>query len=65
MFDLDRFITDSSDTLARERPPAAVRELVARASEWAPDTLIECPFDIERARRAYADANARWERFER
>jgi predicted metal-dependent enzyme (double-stranded beta helix superfamily) len=30
-------------------------------SEWTPDTLVERPFDIERARRAYAEANARWE----
>jgi predicted metal-dependent enzyme (double-stranded beta helix superfamily) len=30
-------------------------------SEWTPDTLVERPFDIERARRAYAEANARWQ----
>ena len=30
-------------------------------SEWAPDTLEERPFDMERAQRVYADANARWE----
>jgi predicted metal-dependent enzyme (double-stranded beta helix superfamily) len=29
-------------------------------SEWTPDTLQERPFDMERARRVYADANARW-----
>ena len=29
-------------------------------SEWAPDTLQERPFDMERARRVYADANERW-----
>jgi predicted metal-dependent enzyme (double-stranded beta helix superfamily) len=28
-------------------------------SEWAPDTLEERPFDVERARRAYAQANER------
>jgi predicted metal-dependent enzyme (double-stranded beta helix superfamily) len=28
-------------------------------SEWAPDTLEERPFDVERARRAYAAANQR------
>jgi predicted metal-dependent enzyme (double-stranded beta helix superfamily) len=28
-------------------------------SEWAPDTLEERPFDVERARRAYAVANER------
>ena len=31
-------------------------------SEWTPGTLVERPFDMERARRAYADANERWER---
>jgi predicted metal-dependent enzyme (double-stranded beta helix superfamily) len=29
-------------------------------SEWSPDTLEERPFDMERARRVYADANERW-----
>ena len=29
-------------------------------SEWTPDTLQERPFDMERARRVYADANERW-----
>jgi predicted metal-dependent enzyme (double-stranded beta helix superfamily) len=29
-------------------------------SEWTPDTLQERPFDMERARQVYADANARW-----
>ena len=28
-------------------------------SEWAPNTLEERPFDVERARRAYAQANER------
>ena len=28
-------------------------------SEWAPDTLEERPFDVERARRMYAQANER------
>ena len=28
-------------------------------SEWTPDTLEERPFDLERARRAYASANER------
>jgi predicted metal-dependent enzyme (double-stranded beta helix superfamily) len=28
-------------------------------SEWTPDTLEERPFDVERARRAYASANER------
>jgi len=28
-------------------------------SEWAPDTLEESPFDVERAKRAYALANDR------
>jgi len=28
-------------------------------SEWAPDTLEERPFDVERARRVYAQANER------
>ena len=31
-------------------------------SEWTPETLVERPFDMERARRVYADANARWRR---
>jgi hypothetical protein len=31
-------------------------------SEWTPDTLVERPFDIERARQAYAEANARWDK---
>jgi predicted metal-dependent enzyme (double-stranded beta helix superfamily) len=31
-------------------------------SEWTPDTLVERPFDVERARRAYAEANERWSR---
>ena len=31
----------------------------APRSEWAPDTLEERPFDVERARRAYAQANQR------
>lgn len=34
-------------------------------SEWTPDTLIERPFDTERARSAYAEANARWEQEQR
>jgi len=29
-------------------------------SEWSPDTLVERPFDLERARRVYAEANDRW-----
>ena len=33
-------------------------------SEWTPDTLIERPFDVERARRVYAEANARWSKEE-
>jgi predicted metal-dependent enzyme (double-stranded beta helix superfamily) len=33
----------------------------APRSEWTPDTLVERPFDLERARRVYAEANARWE----
>jgi predicted metal-dependent enzyme (double-stranded beta helix superfamily) len=31
-------------------------------SEWTPDTLVERPFDIDRARQVYADANERWKR---
>ena len=31
----------------------------APRSEWSPDTHEERPFDIERARRAYAQANER------
>ena len=30
----------------------------APRSEWTPDTLVERPFDMERARRTYAEANA-------
>lgn len=33
-------------------------------SEWDPDTLEERPFDVRRARQAYAEANARWAREE-
>jgi predicted metal-dependent enzyme (double-stranded beta helix superfamily) len=29
-------------------------------SEWSPDTFTERPFDIERARRTFDDANERW-----
>jgi predicted metal-dependent enzyme (double-stranded beta helix superfamily) len=29
-------------------------------SEWTPDTLQERPFDVERAKRVFADANERW-----
>lgn len=31
-------------------------------SGWTPDTLEERPFDLARARQAYADANERWKR---
>jgi predicted metal-dependent enzyme (double-stranded beta helix superfamily) len=34
---------------------------VAR-SEWDPDTLEERPYDVERARRTFLDANERWRR---
>jgi predicted metal-dependent enzyme (double-stranded beta helix superfamily) len=34
-------------------------------SEWTPDTLTERPFDLERARAVYAEANARWAREQR
>lgn len=37
----------------------------APRSEWAPDTLTERPFDLERARAVYAEANARWEQEQR
>jgi predicted metal-dependent enzyme (double-stranded beta helix superfamily) len=30
-------------------------------SEWCPDTGAERPFDVEHARRVFAEANARWE----
>lgn len=30
-------------------------------SEWDPETLQERPYDVERARRTFAEANARWE----
>jgi hypothetical protein len=30
-------------------------------SEWTADGLVERPFDAERARRVFAEANARWE----
>lgn len=30
-------------------------------SEWDPATLQERPYDVERARRTFAEANARWE----
>jgi predicted metal-dependent enzyme (double-stranded beta helix superfamily) len=33
-------------------------------SEWTPDTLVERPFDVERARRAYTEANDRWSKEE-
>jgi predicted metal-dependent enzyme (double-stranded beta helix superfamily) len=33
----------------------------ARRSEWTPDGCEERPFDLERARRVYAEANDRWE----
>jgi predicted metal-dependent enzyme (double-stranded beta helix superfamily) len=29
-------------------------------SEWTPDTLEERPYDIEGAKRAFAEANERW-----
>lgn len=29
-------------------------------SEWDPETLEERPWDVERARKVFADANARW-----
>jgi predicted metal-dependent enzyme (double-stranded beta helix superfamily) len=29
-------------------------------SDWAPDTLEERPFDVERAMRTFAEANERW-----
>lgn len=29
-------------------------------SEWTPDTLEERPYDVEHARRVFADANERW-----
>ena len=32
----------------------------APRSEWTPDTLVERPFDLERARAVYAEANARY-----
>jgi predicted metal-dependent enzyme (double-stranded beta helix superfamily) len=32
----------------------------AARSEWAPDTLVERPYDVERARRVFAEANERW-----
>lgn len=31
-------------------------------SEWDPDTLEERPWDVERARRVFAEANERWSR---
>jgi predicted metal-dependent enzyme (double-stranded beta helix superfamily) len=37
---------------------------VAPRSEWTPDTLEERPFDIERARHVFAEANERWSREE-
>ncbi len=36
----------------------------APRSEWAPGSLVERPFDVERARQVYADANERWAREE-
>jgi predicted metal-dependent enzyme (double-stranded beta helix superfamily) len=30
-------------------------------SEWCPDTGVERPFDVEHARRVFAQANARWQ----
>ena len=30
-------------------------------SEWDPETLQERPYDVDRARRTFAEANARWE----
>lgn len=36
----------------------------AARSEWACGPLAERPFDVERARRVYADANERWAREE-
>jgi len=32
----------------------------APRSEWDPDTLQERPFDMERGRKVFADANTRW-----
>jgi predicted metal-dependent enzyme (double-stranded beta helix superfamily) len=29
-------------------------------SEWDPETLVEAPYDVEHARRAFADANEAW-----
>lgn len=34
----------------------------APRSEWTPDTLVERPFDVERARAVFTDANERWSR---
>jgi hypothetical protein len=30
-------------------------------SAWCPDTGVERPFDVEHARRVFAEANARWQ----
>lgn len=30
-------------------------------SDWDPETLQERPFDVERGRKVFADANARWQ----
>ncbi len=32
----------------------------AARSEWDPETLLERPFDLERARRVFQDTNTRW-----
>ena len=29
-------------------------------SEWTPDTLEERPYDVERTKQLFADANERW-----
>ena len=34
----------------------------AARSEWTPGSLVERPFDVERVRQVYAEANERWTR---
>ena len=74
MFDLERFMADCRAARSEHSPQAAVKEIVARAgaihvyggdffaaprSEFDPDTFEERPYDAERAKRLFREANDR------
>ena len=71
MFDLERFIADCIGALG-EPEEAGFQTLyhggdffAPGRSEWDPETLEEWPFDIERARRTFKNANARFDNMDR